>query len=389
MTRFAKRVGHLEQEGAYAVLAKARALEAKGRDIIHFEIGEPDFDTYPNIALAGIEAIATGKTRYNPPSGVPALRQALAEDAGRRRGVRFTPEQVVVGPGTKPFLLLPMLAVLAPGDEVIYPDPGFPSYAAAIGVAGATPVPVPVLEEHHFDLDLDALDRLISPKTRMIILNSPSNPTGSVLSAQTMAHLAAVAVENDLWVITDEIYSSFVYDGAAPSIVAFPGMATRTVIADGHSKAYAMTGWRLGYGIMPEDLAEKVGLLLTHAVGCTATFVQHAGLEAVLGPQDAVAAVHAEFQRRRNAIVERLNDIPGVECLMPQGAFYAFPNVRSFGKTSAELAHYLLEEAGIAVLAGTDFGEYGEGYLRLSYTNSLEHIHQGLDRMKAALARLR
>jgi aspartate/methionine/tyrosine aminotransferase len=389
MPPFTPRVSHLEPEGAYAVLAKSQALEAQGREIIHFEIGEPDFNTYPNIVSAGIEAISTGKTRYNPPSGIAALRQVLATDAGQRRGVRFSPEQVVIGPGTKPLMMLPMLAVLEPGDEVIYPDPGFPSYAAAIGIAGATPVRAPLLEKHQFDLDPDALDKLISPKTRMIILNSPSNPTGSVLSAGTMAHLADVAVKHDLWIISDEIYSRFVYDGVAPSIISLPGMSERTIIADGFSKAYAMTGWRLGYGIMPEALADRVGLLLTHSVGCTATFTQYAGMEAVLGTQDPVDAVRAEFQRRRDAIVKRLNDIPGVACLVPQGAFYVFPNVRSFKRPSAELADYLLEEAGVAVLSGTDFGKYGEGCLRLSYTNSLENIHKGLDRMKDALARLR
>ena len=379
MPPFTQRVSHLEPEGAYAVLAKSQALEAKGREIIHFEIGEPDFSTYPNIALAGIQAISNGKTRYNPPSGVPALRQVLAKVAGQQRGVKFTQEQVVIGPGTKPLMILPMLALLEPGDEVIYPDPGFPSYSAAIGIAGATPITVPLLEKHNFDLDLDALDTLISPKTRMIIINSPSNPTGSVFSAETMAHLADVAIKNDLWITTDEIYSRFVYDGDAPSIISLPGMSERTVIADGFSKAYAMTGWRLGYGLMPESLADRIGLLLTHSVGCTATFTQYAGLEAVLGPQDAVNAVRAEFQRRRDLIVKRLNDIPGVECLMPHGAFFAFPNVQSFKKSSAELANYLLEEAGVAVLSGTDFGRYGEGYLRLSYTNSLENIHKGLD----------
>jgi aspartate aminotransferase len=388
MAPFTQRVGHIEPEGAYAVLAKARALEAEGREIIHFEIGEPDFDTYPNVAQAGIRAISNGKTRYNPPSGIPALRQALANDAGQRRGVGFTPEQVVIGPGTKPFMILPMLAILEPGDEVICPDPGFPSYAAAVGIAGATPVSLPLLEKHHFDIDLDVLDALISPKTRMIILNSPSNPTGSVLSAGTMAHIADVAINNDLWIITDEIYSRFVYDGDAPSIVSLPGISERTIMADGFSKAYAMTGWRLGYGIMPEALADRVGLLLTHSVGCTATFTQYAGLQALLDPQDSVDAVRAEFQRRRDVIVRRLNDIPGVECLTPQGAFYVFPNVQAFKKPSAELADYLLEKAGIAVLSGTDFGKQGEGYLRLSYTNSLENIHKGLDRMKDALARL-
>ncbi len=383
---FAHRIRHLKPEGAYAVLAHAQALEAQGREIIHLEIGQPDFETYPHIALAGIRAIATGQTRYNPPSGVLALRQALAEDAGRRRDVPFSPEQVVIAPGTKPLLLLPMLALLEPGDEVIYPDPGFPSYAAAIGLVGAVPVPVPLVEERAYDLDLDAFDAFLSPRTRMILLNSPSNPTGGIHPPATLAHVAEAARRQDCWVLSDEIYTRLVYGTQAPSIVSWPGMAERTIIADGFSKTYAMTGWRLGFGIMPRPLAERLDLLLTHSVGCTATFTQFAGLEAVLGPQDRVAAVVAEFQRRRDLIVAGLNAIPGVRCPMPQGAFYAFPNVQAFGRSSEELADYLLQEAGVAALPGTAFGRNGEGYLRLSYANSMENIQSALDRMADALA---
>jgi len=386
---FARRIAHLKAEGAYAVLARAQALEAQGRNIIHLEIGQPDFETYAHVALAGIRAIATGQTRYNPPAGLPALRQALAEDAGRRRGVQFTAEQVVVAPGAKPLLLLPMLALLQPGDEVLYPDPGFPTYEAAIGLAGATPVPLPLLEEQGFDLDLEAFDARLSPRTRMIILNSPGNPTGGILSSRTLAHVAEVARRQDIWILSDEIYFRLAYDVEVPSIVSLPGMAEHTILADGFSKTYAMTGWRLGFGIMPQPLAEKMELLLTHSVGCTATFTQFAGLEAILGPQDEVEAVRAEFRRRRDLMVQGLNGIPGIRCPLPQGAFYAFPNVQAFGRPVAELADYLLAEAGVAVLPGTAFGHNGEGYLRLSYANSMENIQEALERMARALTMLR
>jgi len=385
---FARRISHLRPEGAYAVLARAQALEAQGREIIHLEIGQPDFDTYPHVTEAGMRAISAGKTRYNPPSGVFELRQALAQDAGARRGLAFTAEQVVVAPGAKLLLLLPMLALLEAGDEVIYPDPGFPSYAAAIGITGAKPVPLPLSEAHNFEFDPQALEARLSPRTRMIILNSPGNPTGSVLSTQALACIAEVARRHDLWLLSDEIYARLTYEGDAPSIVALPGMAERTIVVDGFSKTYAMTGWRLGYGLMPQPLAARIDLLLTHSVGCTATFTQHAGLEAVLGPQDAVEAMRQEFRRRRALIVEGLNAIPGVHCLTPQGAFYAFPNVKAFGRPVDELAVYLLEEAGVALLPGTAFGQHGEGYLRLSYANSYENVQKALQRMADALKKL-
>lgn len=386
---FARRISNLKTEGAYAVMAQAQALEAQGRDIVHLEIGQPDFDTYAHITLAAVHALTGGQTRYNPPPGIPALRQALAEDAGRRRGVTLVPEQIVVTPGAKPLLFLPLLAILEEGDEVIYPDPGFPTYEAAIRVAGAKPVPVPLAEQEGFDLDWPAFQRRVSPRTRLIILNSPGNPTGGILSERTLERVAQVACQADCWVMSDEIYARFVYEAPAPSILALPGMMDRTIVVDGFSKTYAMTGWRLGFGIMPPPLAERLDVLLVHSVGCTATFTQYAGLAAVQGRQDQVDAVCAEFQRRRDRIVNGLNAIPGVRCHMPRGAFYAFPNVEALGRPVEELAEYLLVQAGVAVLPGTSFGANGQGHLRLSYATSIDNIDKALDRMARALASLR
>ena len=386
---FADRVSHLAPEGAYHMLASAQALEATGRKIIHLEIGQPDAPTFANIVEAGIQALRDGRTRYTAAAGILGLRQAIAEQAGRQRGMTIRPSQVVVGPGAKPALFFPTLALVRPGDEVIYPDPGFPTYQAMIGVAGGVALPAPLLEESDFSFDLDAFDRLISDRTRLIILNSPSNPTGGVMPLAALEHIADVARRRDIWVLSDEIYTRLAYDGCAvPSIAALPGMAERTIICDGFSKTYAMTGWRLGFGIMPESLAERVELLLTHSVGSTADFTQHAGLAALTGPQDQVEAVVAEYQRRRYLLVAGLNAIPGVRCRYPQGAFYAFPNITAFGRPSAWLANYLLEEGGVALLPGTAFGKYGEGYLRLCFASSLENIREALDRMAEALGRL-
>ncbi len=385
---FAERVVRLAPEGAYHMLARAQALEAAGRDIIHLEIGQPDAPTFENVAQAGIQAIRDGHTRYTPSAGIPALRAAIAADAGRRRGIDVRPAQVVVGPGAKPALFFPTLALVRPGDEVMYPDPGFPTYTAMIEVAGGVPVPVPLREEEDFSLDLDVFDRLVSDRTRLIVLNSPSNPTGGVMSRSALEHVAEVAQRRDIWVLSDEIYARLVYDKPAPSIAALPGMAERTIICDGFSKTYAMTGWRLGFGIMPEPLAERVDLLLTHSVGCTASFTQIAGLEAIGGPQDQVEAVTAEYRRRRDALVTGLNALPGVRCRAPQGAFYAFPNVSALGRASDWLADYLLDEAGVAVLPGASFGRNGEGYLRLCFANSMANIEAALGRMSQALAKL-
>lgn len=385
---FAARVQTLAPEGAYFMLAKAQALEAAGRRIIHLEIGQPDVPTFENVAAAGVQAILAGHTRYTPSAGTLALRQAIAQDAGKRRGLSFDPSQVVVGPGAKPALFFPTLALVRPGDEVIYPDPGFPTYAAMIQVAGGTPVPVALREEEDFSFDLAAFDRLVSERTRLVVLNSPGNPTGGVMHPAALEHIAAAAQERNFWVLSDEIYARLVYEAPAPSIAALPGMAGRTIICDGFSKTYAMTGWRLGYGIMPAPLAERVELLLTHSVGCTASFTQVAGVEAINGPQEPVEAVVAAYRRRRDALVEGLNAIPGVHCRRPQGAFYVFPNVSALGRPSNWLAEYLLEEAGVALLPGTSFGQNGEGYLRLCFANSLENILQAVAQIKAALAKL-
>ncbi len=382
--QFAKRTAKLKPEGAYQVLGRAQELEARGWDIIHLEIGQPDFDTPGNIALAGIRAIAEGRTKYNPAAGMPELQTAIAVDAGRQRGITIQPEQVVVSPGAKPNLFFPALALIEPGDEVIYPNPGFPTYEVMIEVAGGMPVPVPLLEENDFSFDLQAFDRLINQRTKLIILNSPSNPTGGVIPSADLQHIAAAAETHDCWVLSDEIYTRLVFDGLeAPSIAVLPGMAERTIIMDGFSKTYSMTGWRLGYGIMPETLAWRVQLLFTHALGSTAHFTQIAGVEALTGSQDEVERMREEYQRRRDVIVDGLNRIPGVSCRKPQGAFYVFPNVKSFGKPVDELANILLEQAGVAVLPGTSFGENGEGYLRLSYANSIENIEKALERLES------
>jgi aspartate aminotransferase len=383
---FAKRTAHLRPEGAYQVLARANQMESMGREIIHLEIGQPDYATFENVSQAGIDAIRSGKTRYTPPAGMPTLRAAIAKDAGRRRGIEVGPDEVVVSPGGKPNLFFPTLALVEPGDEVIYPDPGFPTYEAMIKVAGGIPVAVPLLEDNSFSFDLDAFDRLINERTKLIILNSPSNPTGGVIPLADLEHIAAQATKMDCWVMSDEIYTRIVYDGLeAPSIAALPGMQERTIIVDGFSKTYSMTGWRLGYGIMPKDLADRVDLLLTHSVGSTAHFTQFAGLEAVTGPQDMVSVMVSEYQRRRDVIVDGLNSIPGFKCQKPQGAFYVFPNITGTGLKSMELANLILEQAGVALLPGNSFGKYGEGYLRLSYANSIENIHKGLDKINGVV----
>lgn len=381
---FSERVNHLEPEGAYAVLARAQALEREGRSIIHLEIGQPDFKTFETVCQSGIEAIQSGHTRYNPPAGLPELRQIIATDAGQRRSMSFQPSQVVVGPGAKPALFFAALALINPGDEVIYPDPGFPTYAAMIQVACGVPVPVPLQEDRQFSFDLNYLADRMSDRTKLIILNSPANPTGGVIPSSDLEKIAALALQYDCWVISDEIYSRLYYDGpSVPTIAALPGMSERTAIIDGFSKTYAMTGWRLGYGIMPTPLAKRVELLLTHAVGCTATFTQMAGITALTGDQSQVDRVVAEYRQRRDRMVAGLNAIAGIHCQVPQGSFYAFPNVKVLGLPAQVLAQRLLDEAGVAVLAGTDFGANGEGYLRLCYATSPENIDLALERIDA------
>jgi aspartate aminotransferase len=386
---YAKRTDHLKPEGAYQVLALAQQMEAAGHKIIHFEAGQPDFDTFANISLAGIHAITEGHTRYTPPIGMTQLREAIARDAGQRRGIHVHPSQVVVSPGAKPNLFFPTLALVEPGDEVIYPDPGFPTYEAMIVLAGGIPIPIPLREESGFSFDLDVFDQALNERTKMVVLNSPGNPTGGVIPLEDLKHIAQGVQRYGAWVCSDEIYARIVYDGLeSPSIAQVDGMLERTIIVDGFSKSYNMTGWRLGYGIMPEHLAERVQLLLTHSIGCTAHFTQIAAVEALSGPQEQVNLVVQEYQSRRDVIVAGLNAIPGITCTVPQGAFYAFPNISHLGLSSSELADFLLAEAGVALLPGSAFGRQGEGYLRLSYANSMENICKGLELIGIAVARL-
>ncbi|MFL7890591.1 MAG: pyridoxal phosphate-dependent aminotransferase [Anaerolineales bacterium] len=382
MNPFASRLDNLKPEGAYVVMTQAQALEAQGAEIIHLEIGQPDRDTFAHISQAGIDAIQAGHTRYNPPSGLKEFRSVIAKTAGEQRGMLISPNQVVVGPGAKPGLFFPTLALVEAGDEVLYPDPGFPTYRAMIEVAGGKPVPVPLLEQHHFSFNLEAFDRLVSDRTKLIILNSPGNPTGGVMPVEDLKHIARAVLDHGIWIISDEIYSRLdLNQEGVPSIAALPGLQDQTIIVDGFSKTYAMTGWRLGYGIMPEVLAQRVDLLLTHSIGCTATFTQIAGIHALTSTQDKVAEMVADYRKRRDRLVSGLNSIPGISCQLPQGAIYAFPNVSSFGVPVVELAKRLLFEAGVAVLPGTDFGEFGEGYLRLCFAASLQEIDKALERI--------
>ncbi len=388
--KFTDRVTHLEAEGAYAVLARALEMERAGREILHLELGQPDFCTPEHVARAGMDAIAEGLTRYTPPAGLMKFRELIAADAGARRGVTITPDMVVVGPGSKPGLFFPTLALVAPGDEVIYPDPGFPTYHAMIRVAGGVPIPVTLREENQFSFDLDVFDSKISDKTKLIILNSPSNPTGGVIPLDDLKHIAAQAQKYNAWILADEIYSRLVYDGmeSAPSIASIDGMLERTIIADGFSKAYAMTGWRLGYMVAPSALAERLELLVTHSTGSTAMFTQYAGMEAITGPQDFVREMVAEYQRRRDRLVDLVNAIPRVHAQKPQGAFYVFPNVKAFGLSSKEIQARLLDEEGVAVLAGTDFGPAGDGYIRLCYATSMEVIERAMEKIHRFFERL-
>jgi aspartate/methionine/tyrosine aminotransferase len=383
--RLASRMQRLGTETAFEVLVRARALEAQGRDVIHLEIGEPDFDTPPNVSAAGMTAIKEGWTHYGPASGQPDLRLAIADYINRSRGTSYGPEHVVVTPGGKPIMFFLILAMLEEGDDAIYPDPGFPIYRSMIDFVGARAIPLPIREANDFRLDVDELASLITPRTRFLIINSPANPTGGVLTRDDLEAIARLAVEHDLFVLADEIYSEILYDAEHHSIAVFPGMTERTAILDGFSKTYAMTGWRLGYGVMPPELAEQVSRLMVNSVSCTASLVQRAGLEALTGPQDAVGDMVSAFRRRRDLMVEGLNRIPGITCLQPDGAFYVFPNITGTGMSSKPFADRLLEEFGVAALSGTSFGEHGEGYLRLSYANSEENLARALDRIEAAV----
>jgi aspartate/methionine/tyrosine aminotransferase len=373
---------NLGTETAFEVLAKARALEAQGKEIVHLEIGEPDFDTPKHIVEAGIKALQEGYTHYGPTPGLPELREAIARNSREVRGIDTDPSHVVVTPGAKPIMFYLILALAEPGVEVIYPNPGFPIYESMIRFSGATPVPMRLIEEKGYHPDLNDLAKRITERTRLIIINSPENPCGSTLTREELETIANLVKErDDLYVMADEIYKDILYTGEHYSIAAFPDMSRRTVILDGFSKSYAMTGWRLGYGIMPEELVPHVTRLAVNSVSCAASFSQRAAIAALDGPQDEVQIMAAEFAQRRRLITDGLRRIPGINCPEPEGAFYAFPSIKETGLSSSEFEERALNEAGVALLSGSAFGEYGEGYVRLSYANSQENIKKALERL--------
>jgi len=384
----ATRMSRLGTESAFEVLARARALERQGREIIHLEIGEPDFDTPVHIRDAAKRALDEGATHYGPAAGLPELREAIAKHVGETRGVPVSPEDVVVTPGGKPIMFFTILALINAGDEVIYPNPGFPIYESVVNFVGGVPVPIPLREASGFGFDMDEFERRLSPRTKLIVINSPQNPTGGVLERAQLERIAAAAVERNITILTDEIYREFLYDGEFVSLFGFPGVRERAVLLDGFSKTYAMTGWRLGYGVMPAALADHVTRLMVNSASCTASFVQLAGVAALHGDQTSVARMVEEFKRRRDLVVDGLNGLPGVSCIKPRGAFYAFPNVSRIGRPSGEIAERLLTDGGVAVLPGTAFGAHGEGYLRLSYANSEANLRAALERMRPVLEKL-
>ncbi|HEU5326563.1 MAG: pyridoxal phosphate-dependent aminotransferase [Thermomicrobiales bacterium] len=385
--QLAERMNRLGTETAFSVLAKAKALEAQGREVIHLEIGEPDFDTPENVIEAGCRALRSGQTHYTPAPGIPELRAAIAADVAQSRGIPIDPAQVVVTPGGKPIMFFVILALVNEGDEVLMPNPAFPIYESMVDFVGGKPVFVPLRQENSFRFDLDEFKAGLTPRTKLVIINSPANPTGGVLTPQDIAGLADILRERpDVMILSDEIYSRLLYSGTFASIAAEADMAERTIILDGFSKTYAMTGWRLGYGVMRPDLAEAIARLQVNSNSCVNAATQWAGLEAITGPQDSVDRMLAEFRARRDLIVAGLNNLPGVECLTPEGAFYAFPRITGTGRSAADLADLLLNEAGVACLSGTAFGRYGEGHLRLSYANSRENISKAIARMGDVLA---
>jgi aspartate aminotransferase len=378
----------LGTESAFEVLAKARALEAAGHTVIHLEIGEPDFDTPPHIVEAAVGALRSGQTHYVPAPGIPQLRESVVAFLERTGRLRTTPDRVVITPGAKPVMFYVMLALCQPGDEVIYPDPAFPMYESIAAFTGAVPVPLPLREENEFRIDPEELERLVTPRTRLLILNSPQNPCGSALTKADCEAIAKIAIRHDLTVLSDEVYWAIRYDGGHASVLDVDGMAERTILLDGWSKTFAMTGWRLGFGVLPEPLVEPVTRLIVNSVSCTSAFSQVAAKAALDGPWDAVDAMVAEFRSRRDLIVAELNKIPGISCQTPRGAFYVFPRVTELGLPASELQQRLLHEAGVAALPGTSFGRYGEGYLRLSYANSAANLRAAAAAIGGLAARL-
>jgi aspartate/methionine/tyrosine aminotransferase len=380
----------LGTETAFEVLAKAKALEKQGRDIVHLEIGEPDFDTPNNIKEAAVKAMKSGYTHYVPAAGIPELRQAIAEYLSKSRGIAVDPDEVVVTPGAKPIIFFSILALVEPGDEVMYPNPGFPIYESMVNFVGAKPVPMPLKEENEFSIDDEDTASKITKKTKLIILNSPENPTGGVLNKGNLENIVdRVKNRDDVFVLTDEVYAQIIYEGKHQSIASLPSMKEKTILLDGFSKTYAMTGWRLGYAAMRKDLAQKVTQLMINSNSCTTAFNQMAGVEALHGPQTEPKKMVEEFRKRREVIVSGLNKIKGITCKKPHGAFYVYPNIKSFGMESKKLADLILQNAGVAVLSGTAFGAYGEGYLRLSFANSVPNIEKAIKRISDTVKELK
>lgn len=388
MKSMASRMSRLGTETAFRVLSKAQALEAKGMKVVHLEIGEPDFRTPENICTAASKAISDGFTHYSNSQGIIPLRNQIAKYIENTRNVTVDPSRVIVTPGAKPFIFFTILSLLERGDEAIYPNPGFPIYESMINFSGAKAVPIPLREELDFRLDIHELESLITPRTKLIILNSPENPTGGVLEESDVRAIADLAREHDIYVLSDEVYEYMSYERKPFSIASLPGMLERTILMNGFSKTYAMTGWRAGYAVVPQALVDPIVGLIVNSVSCTAAFIQQACIEALVGPQDSIAVMVAEFLKRRQVMVDGLNSIPGISCRLPKGAFYAFPNIKNLGKSSNYIAEYLLNQAGVACLSGTDFGQYGEGYLRLSYANSQENIREAVRRIGKAVNEL-
>lgn len=387
---FAESMNRLGTETAFEVLAEAKALEMQGREIIHFEIGEPDFDTPQNIKEAAIKALNEGYTHYVPSAGIPELRESIANYISESRGISVDPDEVVVTPGAKAILFFSIIACVNPGEEVMYPDPGFPVYESMARFVGAKPIPIQLREENDFRLDPNEVRDKLTDKTKMIILNSPQNPTGSVLTKQDLEAIAeCVARKEDLLVLSDEVYCKILYEGKHESISSIPGMKEKTILVDGFSKTYAMTGWRIGYGVMRKDLAQLLTRLIANSASCVCAFIQKAAVEALRGPQEDTKRMVEEFKKRRDVTVSGLNSINGISCRKPKGAFYVFPNVKAFRMDSQQLAEVLLKEAGVATLSGASFGQYGEGYLRFSYANSVENIRKAINRISDVLSRIR
>lgn len=385
--KLADRMSRIGIETAFEVLVKARALEAQGKSVIHLEIGEPDFDTPKHVIEEAKKALDGGWTHYGPTQGLPDLRKSIAGYVSRTRGIEVGPEHVCVVPGGKPIIFFPMLALIDAGDEVIYPNPGFPIYESMIKFSGGTPVPIPLVEERGFSFDLKIFRERLNDRTKMVVLNSPQNPTGGVIPEEDIAEIARLCRDRDVLILSDEIYSRMTYGPMPKSISTFPGMLEKTIILDGFSKTYAMTGWRMGYGVMPTWLVDAVNKLMVNSNSCTASFTQRAGIAALDGSQDEAEAMIAEFRRRRDVFVNGLNEIPGFRCALPEGAFYAFPNIAGTGIDSKKLADALLYEAGVACLDGACFGEFGKGYLRFSYANSMENLMEALNRIRKHMAK--